>query len=98
MGSIERETKFNAAAVVLLVVVLAVSITAQLASADGWTPAGSMIAARAGPVATLLLDGRVLVAGGYTSSGSIAAAEIIQQIGARPQRSLAQILRDKKMT
>ena len=41
-----------------------------------FTPTGSMIAARANHTATLLRDGRVLIAGGYGSGGPLASAEL----------------------
>ena len=41
-----------------------------------FTPTGSMIAARANHTATLLRDGRVLVAGGYGTGGPLASAEL----------------------
>lgn len=42
----------------------------------GWTATGSMNVARSGNVSTRLLDGRVLVAGGYDGSRELTSAEI----------------------
>jgi N-acetylneuraminic acid mutarotase len=43
---------------------------------DAWTFAGALNQARDGPTATLLLDGRVLVAGGSDSSGTFNTVEV----------------------
>jgi hypothetical protein len=58
---------------------------AYLASAEAYDPegghftfAGSMTTPRYGPTATLLKDGRVLVAGGGNSDGIVATAEVYQ--------------------
>jgi hypothetical protein len=58
---------------------------AYLASAEAYRPAddlfafaGTMITPRYGPTATLLEDGRVLIAGGGNSGGILASAEIYQ--------------------
>ncbi|HXV48654.1 MAG TPA: kelch repeat-containing protein, partial [Candidatus Binatia bacterium] len=50
--------------------------TPQVARADGWLSAPFMSSTRFYHTATLLMDGRVLVAGGYTGSGDTASAEI----------------------
>jgi uncharacterized delta-60 repeat protein len=42
----------------------------------GWTATGSLATARAGHTATLLPNGKVLVAGGYNNSNSLASAEL----------------------
>src|SRR5436190_1875396 len=63
----------------ILLPTMALSLTsAQPATAvvQGWTPTGSMATARFWHTATPLPDGRVLVAGGYGSSGFLASAEI----------------------
>jgi Galactose oxidase, central domain/Bacterial Ig-like domain (group 2)/Kelch motif len=41
-----------------------------------FTTTGSMVAGRVGQTATLLADGKVLIAGGWTSSNAIATAEL----------------------
>jgi len=45
-------------------------------SSATWTPTGNMDQARASQTATLLPDGRVLVVGGFNSTGLLASAEI----------------------
>lgn len=46
----------------------------------GWMPTGAMMASRQDHTATLLLDGRALVAGGYQSGVSLASAEIYDPV------------------
>ncbi len=54
------------------------------ASLKGWIPTGYLSIARAGHTATLLSDGRVLVAGGYTYNGkALSSAEIYDPTSAR---------------
>ena len=63
----------------LVVIVASSSATAQLLETPGsWTRTGSLITARLGHTATLLADGRVLVAGGSNESGVLNAAEIYE--------------------
>ncbi|WNG47399.1 kelch-like protein [Archangium minus] len=41
-----------------------------------WNPTSSMATVRGSPQATLLLNGKVLVTGGYTNNGAVATAEV----------------------
>src|SRR5690348_2106594 len=59
--------------VLLLVLVFG---SASSASAQTWVPTGSMTIARLGHTATLLNNGKVLIAGGQNASGILASAEI----------------------
>ena len=45
-------------------------------AAGTWSPVGNMAANRYGHTATLLLSGKVLIAGGNSSSGNLASAEL----------------------
>jgi hypothetical protein len=47
-------------------------------AASGFIATGSMIQARSGHTATLLPDGRVLIAGGWDGTGQVATAELYQ--------------------
>src|SRR5205085_4858042 len=49
---------------------------ADAAPPNTWTQAASMITARNGHRANLLLDGTVLVTGGHGSAGTLASAEL----------------------
>lgn len=64
-------------AIVVPLVSSRVHVHAQASSEVSWTPTGSMNQARMGHTATLLPDGKVLVAGGNDNSNSaLASAEL----------------------
>jgi hypothetical protein len=52
------------------------SSTSDQNAALAWTANGGMIEARFGHTATLLVDGNVLVAGGFSGGGTLASAEL----------------------
>ena len=70
-----------AAAVLIIMVTFTTQLTANkehnalparaMMTSSGWTPTGSLHVARLDPSATLLLDGRVLIAGGFTDINSL---------------------------
>jgi len=55
---------------------LAVVCSPASTQAASWSPAPSLSTARAAHTATLLANGKVLVAGGYTPTGPAASAEL----------------------
>jgi hypothetical protein len=60
----------------LLVCIGFVFATPGVAVTNTWQPAASLATARQNHTATLLPSGKVLVAGGYNSSGSLSSAEL----------------------
>lgn len=71
--------KSRAVAVALLMI-SALALAPPVASADSWSPAASPMVSRAGATATLLPNGKVLVAGGYDDdallSQNLSSAEL----------------------
>jgi large repetitive protein len=62
--------------VVLLVLVFGLTPPPSALAAGVWTPTGSLQTGRDYHTATRLADGKVLVAGGYTGSASLASGEL----------------------
>lgn len=73
-----RYAKYLVAGFVLLISVWLILLRAQFAGVaiNHWTPTADMAFARAAACSALLPDGRVLVAGGYSSSGVVNTAEL----------------------
>jgi hypothetical protein len=66
----------------VLYLCLYVTTQAQAVPADGdWKPAGVMAAARTHACSTLLLDGRILIAGGTTQHGDVNGVEFVRADG-----------------
>jgi len=75
----QRSPKFFYLILTLMIVVTSAFITAVPAQAAGigtWSITGSMATAREYHSATLLRNGKVLVAGGRGSSGNLSSAEL----------------------
>ena len=73
-----RYAKYLIASFVLLISVWLILLRAQYAgiAINHWTPTADMAFARAAACSALLPDGRVLVAGGNSSSGAVNTAEL----------------------
>jgi N-acetylneuraminic acid mutarotase len=63
-------------ACVALVVAFLMVLSPAAGQADTWFPAAPLTPTREGPTATLLPDGKVLFAGGYTALGNVDLAEV----------------------
>ena len=68
--------RFRVIVVLALLLSLALAQPVSHASGGTWTPTGELSVARQGHTVTLLPDGRVLAAGGYGTSGSLASCEL----------------------
>jgi hypothetical protein len=67
---------FHAGLVALLAALLLAVCAAPVLAGSGWTPTGSMSTPTRAQSAALLLDGRVLVAGGVNAGGAVPSAEL----------------------
>src|SRR5450631_4258328 len=72
----KRSLSMTSARIIYIVALALAASTLSFAASGTWTPTGSMISPRDGHTATILVNGKILAAGGTNNGVALTSAEL----------------------